>query len=118
MTSLDFLYIALGGGFIILVIFICVLLLNLTLILRDVMKITENAREVSDRVRESVLDPLKTMSEMTAGFGFLHNIFERIRAKFEEAAEEDRDEMDAMDEESDQDEPKSKSGFLVKKLRK
>lgn len=83
MTSLDFLYIALGGGFVILVIFLCVMLLNLTLVLRDLSKIMTNFREISDRIHDAVLEPMKTLSEMTAGFGFLHEFIEKIRARFE-----------------------------------
>lgn len=84
MNSLDFLYIALGGGFVILVIFLCVLLLHLTLVLRDVIKMTSNFKDVSDKVKESVFDPLKTLSEMTAGIGFVHDLIEKIRRKYEQ----------------------------------
>jgi len=91
MTSLDFLYIALGGGFMILVIFICVLLLHVTLILRDITKITANAKAVSDKVRETVLEPFKAFSEMTSGIGFVQKIIKKVQAK---VAEWEKDECD------------------------
>ena len=112
MTSLDFLYIALGGGFVFLVIFLCVMLLNLTLILRDVSKMTANFRAVSDKIHESILDPMKTLSEMTAGFGFLHELVEKIRARFyneESESEDDKEEVSGKD---------KRGLFSVKKLRK
>jgi hypothetical protein len=111
MTSLDFLYIALGGGFIILVIFLCVMLLQLTLVLRDVTKITENFREVSNKIKETVFEPLKSISEMTAGFTFIHEIIEKIRARFEGSKTEDEADYEAPEEEES-------NGFSVKKLRK
>jgi ABC-type transport system involved in cytochrome bd biosynthesis fused ATPase/permease subunit len=89
MTSLDFLYIALGGGFVLLVIFLCVMLLHLTLVLRDVTKVTANFTAISDRLRETVLEPMKTLSEMTAGLGFVHDLIEKIRRRAAEAAAEE-----------------------------
>ena len=81
MTSLDFLYIALGGGFILFIIFLCVVLLQVALILRDVTKVTANVTTISERVKETVLEPLKALSEMTAGLGFVHDLIEKIREK-------------------------------------
>lgn len=88
MNSLDFLYIALGGGFVLLVVFLCVMILNLTLVLRDVSKLMTNVREISDKIHDAVLEPMKTLSEMTAGFGFLHQMIEKLRARFEAAESE------------------------------
>ena len=126
MTTLDFLYISLGGGFILLVIFLCVLLLHLTLVLRDVSKATANLKDVSDRLKEAIFDPLKTLSEMSAGFSLVHGLVEKIRARYAEVTE-DSDE-DQVEEEDNSDEDKSDTGnkkeksshlgFLVKKLRK
>lgn len=117
MNSLDFLYIALGGGFVILVIFLCVLLLHLTLVLRDVNKMTSNFKDVSDKVKESVFDPLKTLSEMTAGIGFVHDLIEKIRRKYEEhECDEDCDgDSDCCKQKKDED---GKGMFSVHKLRK
>jgi hypothetical protein len=89
MTSLDFLYIALGGGFVLLVIFLCVMLLHLTLVLRDVTRVTANVKTISDRLRETVLEPMKALSEMTAGLGFIHDLIEKIRARAAEASSEE-----------------------------
>jgi hypothetical protein len=125
MTPLDFLYIALGIGFIFLVIFLCVMLLNLTLVLRDVTKMTGNFKEVSEKVREVVMDPLKTISEMSASFGFVHNIVEKIRARFDEVeAGESCDDCEneecacEKEEQKEPAKPKKKGFFSVKKLGK
>jgi ABC-type transport system involved in cytochrome bd biosynthesis fused ATPase/permease subunit len=125
MTSLDFLYIALGGGFMILVIFLCVLILYVVLILRDVNKITENFKESSDRIREVVIEPMKALSEMSVGFGLVHDLIEKIRSKQAEAMEDDLEDMEVEDEvQEEQAKTKSKSdkkgkgGFSINKLRK
>lgn len=118
MTSLDFLYIALGGGFLLLVVFLCVLILNLTLILRDITKVTDNAVEISDRVKEVVFEPLKTLSEMTVGFGFVHDLFEKIRAKYEEATAEDEEELDEAEDVEEKNKKGKKGGFSIRKLGK
>jgi hypothetical protein len=128
MVPLDFLYIALGIGFIILVIFLCVMLLNLTLVLRDVTKMTGNFKDVSEKVRDVVMDPLKTISEMSASFGFVHNIVEKIRARFEEVeagegecencGEEDCFCEKEQEKEKAPEKPKKKGFFSVKKLGK
>ncbi len=137
MTSLDFLYIALGGGFVILVIFLCVLFLNLTLVLRDVSKMTANFKEVSERVREVVMEPMKALSEMTASLGFIHQIVEKIRTRFEEVKEdavckdcgeeecycepsekEKEEAKKALEKEKEKEQAKKKGFFSIRKLGK
>ncbi len=111
MTSLDFLYIALGAGFLIVSIFLAALLLNLIVTLKDVNKITENVRSISDKLKESVFEPLKTLSELTAGFGVIHELIEKIRARYEAAEDVEMPvpKKSAKDKKSDH-------GFSVKKL--
>jgi ABC-type transport system involved in cytochrome bd biosynthesis fused ATPase/permease subunit len=127
MTSLDFLYIALGGGFVLLIIFLCVLLLHITLVLRDVNKMTSNVKDVTEKVRESVFDPLKTLSEMTAGIGFAHHIVEKIREKYvdhdctgADCASDDGKKRGKKDKKSDKskEDTEDKKGFSVHKLNK
>ncbi|MBD3270271.1 hypothetical protein GF376_01985 [Candidatus Peregrinibacteria bacterium] len=108
MTSLDFLYIALGGGFLILVIFFSVLILQLILILRDFNKVTENAKEVSGRVKQIVFEPLEFLSEISSGWKMMHNLIEKIRDKFDSESEENVDE--------DKNDDKNDKKFKVKKL--
>lgn len=110
MTSLDFLYIALGAGFLIVSIFLSALLLNLILTLRDVNKITENIRNITDKLKESVFEPLKVLSELTAGFGVVHELIEKIRARYEDAEE------DGSSQKKSTKDKKSDHGFSVKKL--
>ena len=91
MTSLDFLYIALGVGFIFLVIFICVLLLQLTLILRDTSSSVKNVKEATEYLKKAIMEPLEYLSEVSAGFSFIQNMVD----KYKEAKAEK--EMDADD---------------------
>lgn len=58
-TSSDVLNIALAGGFILLVIFLCVALFFLILILRDTSKMMDDAKNVVDRVHNAIVEPLK-----------------------------------------------------------
>lgn len=58
-TSLDMLHMSLAIGFIILVIFLSIALLYLIFILRDTSKMTQDAREVTDKVNQIVVSPLK-----------------------------------------------------------
>lgn len=109
MSSLDFLYIALGGGFLLLVIFSCVLLLQLTWILRDVNKITANASEASEKIKETILEPLKIISEFAGRFGFIKDIVDKIRSKYSQMSGSDSE---------DQSEDSHDGGFKVKKVRK
>lgn len=124
MNSLDFLYIALGIGFNILVIFVSVLIVHLVLVLRDVTKITGNFKDASDRLREVVLEPMKTLSEMSAGFGIVHDFIEKIRAKQSQAAEEDFEEEQEENAQMEKEKAdsrqskKSKNAFSIKKLRR
>lgn len=64
MDPLAFLYIALGVGFLLLVIFTCVTLIYFMQILRDVNKITDSVRDTADRVNDYVLQPLALISQV------------------------------------------------------
>lgn len=64
MDPLAFLYIALGVGFLLLVIFTCVTLIYFMQILRDVNKITDSARDTAERVNDYVLQPLAFISQV------------------------------------------------------
>ncbi len=64
MDTLNFLYLALGIGFIILVIFICATLVYLIQILRDVTKISENVKDTAEKVNHFILQPLTFMKEI------------------------------------------------------
>lgn len=115
MTSLDFLYVSLGIGFIILVIFISVLLMHVVMMLRDVRKITDDVQSTTGRVKELVFEPLKVLGQMSAGFGLVNDIIERIRSKFNEKGPEGEDSEEAVMEEEEE-KPKKRGFFKVKKL--
>lgn len=60
-TSADVLNMALAGGFLLLVVFLCVALFYLILVLRDVSKVTDETVNVVDRVKSAILEPLRLM---------------------------------------------------------
>ncbi|MGL5830668.1 MAG: hypothetical protein ACRCZE_00805 [Candidatus Altimarinota bacterium] len=116
MTSLDFLYVALGMGFIILVIFISVLLMHLVLLLRDVRKITDDVQNTTGRVKDLVFEPLKTLAKMSAGFSLVNDLVERLRSKFEDNGPEGEDSEEAEMEDEVGKKPKKKGFFRVNRL--
>ncbi len=60
-TSGDVLNIALAVGFLVLVIFLAILIFYTILVMRDVSKITEDSRDLVDRVHNTVTGPLKAV---------------------------------------------------------
>lgn len=76
-TSADVLNMALAGGFVVLVGFLCVALFYLIRILKDVSKVTDETINVVDRVKSAILEPLRLMD-------FL---IEKIKPYFEAAIE-------------------------------
>ncbi len=60
-TSGDILNMALAIGFIVLVIFFSILIFYAILILRDVSKITDDSRELVDRIHDTITGPLKAV---------------------------------------------------------
>ncbi len=60
-TSGDILNISLAVGFIVLVIFLCILIFYAILILRDFSKVVEDVQEVVDKVHTTIVEPLKAV---------------------------------------------------------
>jgi len=114
MTSLDFLYIALGIGFLFLVVFVCVMIVFLILILRDVNKVTENVKEASDRVNDYIMEPMRFLEKFLSRFTFLSAIFDRVKAEMDKHKDHDEDEKDEEEEKHD---VKRKMGFKVNKMK-
>jgi len=77
-TSLDVLYISLAIGVFILAIFLCVLLLYVILILRDVVKISDKARDTMDQVNEYVMKPIVFMQSIKK---FIDPIVDRFNSR-------------------------------------
>lgn len=73
MDPLSFLYIALGVGFLLLVIFGCVVLVYVAQVLRDVTKITDSVRDTAERVNDYVVQP----------FAMVNNIVDHVRPMIE-----------------------------------
>lgn len=60
-TSQDVLNMSLAIGFIVLVIFLCILIFYAILILRDTNKIMEDVTEIVERVRKTIVEPLRAV---------------------------------------------------------
>lgn len=60
-TSGDFLNMALGIGFLVLVIFLCMFLFYAILVLRDVARVTRDVEEIVERVHSTIVEPLKAV---------------------------------------------------------
>jgi hypothetical protein len=60
-TSGDILNISLALGFIVLVIFLSILIFYTILVMRDVSKMTDDSRELVDRIHDTVMGPLKAV---------------------------------------------------------
>jgi hypothetical protein len=111
MTSLDFLYIALGIGFLFLVVFLCVFLFQTILVLRDVNKVTKNLHDISDRAREIVFEPLEFLAEISSGWSFANDIVKKIKKRYEKADKDCDDESCSCDE-------VKKHGFKINKIKR
>lgn len=62
LTTVDFLYLALTIGAIVLVVVIAVAVINTILVLRDIRKISSVAGEVTEKFHEVVMTPLSMVS--------------------------------------------------------
>ena len=82
MDPLGFLYIALGVGFLLLVIFLCVTLIYVIQILRDLNQITDSVRDTAERVNDYVIQP----------FAFINQAVEYIKPVMESVVRK-RDEL-------------------------
>ncbi|MEK7085833.1 MAG: hypothetical protein AAB953_02355 [Patescibacteria group bacterium] len=60
-TSGDILNMSLAGGFIILVIFLCIFLFYGILILRDTSKVVDDVAEIVERVHKTIVEPLRAL---------------------------------------------------------
>ncbi|MFH1218678.1 MAG: hypothetical protein V1679_02455 [Candidatus Peregrinibacteria bacterium] len=60
-TSGDVLNMSLAIGFIVLIVFLCILIFYAVLILRDMSKIMDDVEEIVTRVRSTIVEPLKAV---------------------------------------------------------
>ncbi len=60
-TSQDVLNMSLAIGFVVLVIFLCILIFYAILILRDTNKVMEDVAEIVQRVRKTIVEPLRAV---------------------------------------------------------
>lgn len=80
-TTKDILYISLAGGFILLVIFLCVTLIYLILILRDFSKISSKIKDTTERVNNYIIQPIRIAGRLIEN---LHPIVDIIEKKIKE----------------------------------
>jgi uncharacterized protein YoxC len=80
MSTQDVLNLSLAIGFALLVIFLCVALVFLILVLRDVSKITSKTRETVETVSGYILIPAKAIANIG---GKIESIAEYIQKKVE-----------------------------------
>ncbi len=74
-TSLDLLYVSLAVGFFLLAVFACMALLYTILILRDVQKATEKAKDTMEKVNDYVMKPIVFMQSVAS---FVEPIIENV----------------------------------------
>ena len=84
MDPLSFLYIALGVGFLLLVIFACVTMIYLIQILRDAAKISDSVRDTAERVNDYVIQPFAFINQAAT---YLKPVLEGIARKQHELNE-------------------------------
>lgn len=63
-TTLDILYLVLSASILILVIFLSVLLVNLTFVIRDFRKMSRTAGDITEKVHGMVLTPVKYVTQI------------------------------------------------------
>lgn len=81
-TTQDILNIALAGGFILLVIFICVVSIYLIMILRDISRVTAHAKDTAQKVNDLILKPFKLVSSLASkAQPILEIVEEKIKEK-------------------------------------
>ncbi len=68
MDALAFLYIALGVGFLILVVFISAVLINIIPMLRDINSITKSGKEIAERINDVLVHPFHIVNQMVETF--------------------------------------------------
>lgn len=60
-TSGDILKMSLAAGFIVFIIFICILIFYTILVMRDVSKITDDVEDVVSKIHKSIMKPLSAI---------------------------------------------------------
>lgn len=69
LTTLDFLYMTLGIGAIILVIVLTVALIQAILVIRDIRKITDTAGSISEHFHDIIVTPLYYVGRISEAVG-------------------------------------------------
>ena len=64
MTSLQYLHIALGTGFLIFIVFICAALVYVIRILKDLSSVTSKVKNTTEKINEYLLEPFSIIAEV------------------------------------------------------
>ena len=85
MDALNFLYIALGVGFLVLVVFISVCLLYVIQILRDMNKITDSVSDTATRINDYVIQPFALISQVVDQIKPIIGVIQAKREQMEQS---------------------------------
>lgn len=85
MDPKSFLYIALGVGFLLFVIFVCVTLIYVMQILRDVNKITGRVKDTAERVNDYIIQPFAVVNSVIEHIKPMIEAVQRKRSEVEGA---------------------------------
>lgn len=83
-SSLDILYLSLALGFIVLVVFTSVMMMYLIMILRDITKVVDNAKDITDKVNEYIVSPVRIASQVAV---YMKPVLEAVVNRFESQKE-------------------------------
>lgn len=83
-SAVDILYLALAIGFIVLVVFVAITLMYLIMILRDVTKVVDNTKEITEKVNEYIVSPVKIATTIA---GYMKPIIEALQERIHEKRE-------------------------------
>ncbi len=116
MNSLNFLYFALGGGFLLLVIFICIALIYLIRILRDFADASSSVRDTASKVNTHVghiADKVDTFTDEVVNnflkpFHMLHFVADRLKPFMEHFQEKMAEKEEEIEEEEKEEQSKKK----------
>jgi len=121
MTAQTFMYWALGGGFLLLVLFLCIAIFHLIRILKDVADATDSVKDTAEKIDESVVKITAKVNEaadqiteyVVKPFTLIQYVTEKARPIIE-MLQKKGEEMGYFDEEEDE-KPKKKRRFGRKK---
>lgn len=81
-TTGDILRMSLAIGFIVLVIFLCILIFYTILVMRDASKVSENIEDLVSRIHKSVIKPISAFEYVMKSIEpYVESLYERKKKK-------------------------------------